>query len=184
MIEPDIVMLNSNTLKKFSNYIYPLNNQYYILNELNKNIHSHLRLKSFVLNEENLKKALNLKGERLIIQSDDFTLKGELVLESEKGEREILNMKKIHKIFKNTIQNYKLVILCFLNSFKFKEYLDLNYIDYQNLLSFNYYEPPHTKSDVLEEYNKTIIEFIISFIKNIVDNKKDDDIKTILKSTK
>ena len=58
MIEPDIVMLNSNSLETISNYNFPLNNQYHILNELKKNINTHIRIKSHILNKENLYDAL------------------------------------------------------------------------------------------------------------------------------
>ena len=68
LLEPDIIMLNSNPLKTISNKDNILNNQYYILTELKKSINSHIRLKSLILNEDNLNYALNRKGEILIIQ--------------------------------------------------------------------------------------------------------------------
>ena len=42
LLEPDIVMLNSNPLKNLNNYDYYPNNQYYILNELKQNIKSYI----------------------------------------------------------------------------------------------------------------------------------------------
>ena len=61
LLEPDIVMLNSNPIKNDSNNIYSLNNQYFLLDKLNKDINEHIRLKSYVLNYEHLSKALNEK---------------------------------------------------------------------------------------------------------------------------
>ena len=49
-LEPNIVMLNSNPLKNISNNAYFLNNQYYILNKLKKDINKHIRIKSYILN--------------------------------------------------------------------------------------------------------------------------------------
>ena len=92
LLEPDIVMLNSNPIKNDSNNIYSLNNQYYILDKLNKDINEHIRLKSYVLNYENLSKALNEKGEILIIQSDDFTDNGEIICETINGESKLLKI--------------------------------------------------------------------------------------------
>ena len=84
LLKPDIVMLNSNPLIKKSENVYFPNNQYYILSEL-KNIESNIRIKSNILNKENLKKALNGQGEILIIQSDPYE-EGYITLESKKGE--------------------------------------------------------------------------------------------------
>ena len=110
LLEPDIVMLNSNPIKNDSNNIYSLNNQYYILDKLNKDINEHIRLKSYILNYENLSKALNEKGEILIIQSDDFTDNGEIVCETKNGESKLLQMNNLLKILKNKRIDYKLII--------------------------------------------------------------------------
>ena len=96
-------MLNSNPLKKISKYSYPLNNQYYILNELEKNLNYNARIKSYVLNEENLKKALDTSGKILIIQSDDYTEDGDIVCESEDGQSYIFKNQDIYELLKDKI---------------------------------------------------------------------------------
>ena len=53
---------------------------------MKKDINKHIRIKSYILNAENLSKAFNDKGEILIIQSDDFTDNGEIVCESKNGK--------------------------------------------------------------------------------------------------
>ena len=182
LLEPDIIMLNSNPLKKISNINCNLNNQYYIINELKKNINSHIRIKSLILNEENLTHVLNKKGEILIIQSDDYTKNGEIVCESDDGESLIIPMKKLDKIIKNKKIDYKLVILCFPKSIKLKEYLEDNKISFNNLITFNYFNESNITNDILKEYNKISIEFIIAFIKRITDNRNNIDIENIVKS--
>ena len=110
LLEPDIIMLNSNPIKNDSNSIYSLNNQYFILNKLKKDINVHIRLKSYVLNDENLSKALKEKGEILIIQSDDFTDNGEIVCETKNGESKLLQMNNLLNILKNKRIDYKVII--------------------------------------------------------------------------
>ena len=183
LLEPDIIMLNSNPLKKISNINCNLNNQYYIINELKKNIYSHIRIKSLILNEENLTQVLNKKGEILIIQSDDYTKDGEIVCETDEGEGLIISKKKLGKIIRNNKIDYNLVILCFPKSIKLKEYLEENKISYNNLIAFNYFNESNITNDILKEYNKISIEFIISFIKRINDNRNNINIKNIIEAT-
>ena len=61
----------------------------------------HIRIKTYVLNIWNLAKALNEKGEILIIQSDDFTDNGEIVYESKNGESKILKLNNLFFIISN-----------------------------------------------------------------------------------
>ena len=135
LLQPDIIMLNSNSIKNISNNNYSLNNQYYILDKLSRDINKHIRIKSYVLNNDNLSKALNEKGEILIIQSDDYTFNGEIVYESKNGESEILKLDNLISITKNKKINYKIIILCFQNSNKIKDYF--NNCPY--VISFNYF---------------------------------------------
>jgi hypothetical protein len=112
LLEPDIVMLNSNPLKNKSNLFYPPNNQYFILNELKQSIKSYIRIKSNILNRENLNNALSEKGKILIIQSDDFTENGDIVCENENGESDILLANDFIKILKSSKEiKYQILIL-------------------------------------------------------------------------
>ena len=179
LIEPDIVMLNSNPLKKISNYIYPLNNQYHILNELQKGIKTHIRIKSNILNNENLYEALNGKGEILIIQLDDFIDNDNIICESEKGKSYLLSFDNIINMIKQKKIYYKVVILCFSNSSFLKKYLDNKHILYNYLITFDYLNL--NSYDYIQLYNKTCIQFLIDFIKNSINNS---DIEKLFENTK
>ena len=173
LLKPDIVILNSNPLiKNISNYLYSPNNQYYILSELKKDIKHHIRIKSKILNKENLNLAFKEKGEILIIQSDDYTEKGEIVCETENGESEILKMEDLINMIKNKnikFNNYKVVILCFPKSSILQEHLDKNSINYQYMISFRNIEEIKEKN-MIKQFNKKSIQFIIDFIKKSLDN--------------
>ena len=172
-------MLNSNPVKYISNYKYFLNNQYYILSELKKNIKSHIRIKSNILNKENLYDALNNKGEILIIQSDDFIGNNNIIGENEKGESiEILFEDLINMIRTKEI-NYKVIILCFLNSYSLKKYFDENNILYKYLIHFENIN--FSRNNIMKQYNKICIKFIIDFIKQSANN---DDIKEVFEVSK
>ena len=180
LLEPDIIMINSNPLKNDSNNIYSLNNQYYILDKLKKDINEHIRLKSYVLNNENLSKALNEKGEILIIQSDNFTDNGEIVCETKNGESKLLTMNNLINILENKKINYKVIILCFPNSCKIKKYFN----NFPYVISFEYFNNLNLKENILKELNKASIEFIIDFIKNITNEKLNNEIKKIFDLSK
>ena len=193
LIKPNVLMLNSNPLNNgfsvISNGINAfLNNQYYILEELMnpgnmKKIQSDIKIKSYILNEKNLEDSLKKTGEILIIQSDDFTEDGDIVLESEEGISQKLDASKFLEMFNSEekkIIKYKIVILCFFNSSKFVRFLDKNKIVYENLIYFK----PSDDFDKYEnnnkyfEFNRFCFEFIIYFIINF--NKEGDYNNNIL----
>ena len=182
LLKPDIVMLNSNPLIKKSENVYFPNNQYYILSEL-KNIESNIRIKSNILNKENLKKALNGQGEILIIQSDPYE-EGYITLESEKGESIMFSNDELIQMIPNKLKNYKVIILCFPRSSKLKEYFDKNKIEYKNLIVFEYLKENQNDINLKKEYNKNCIRFIINFIKNTIDKKNNSEISSIFDNTK
>ena len=124
---PDIVILSSNPFKSESNLIFhdnniqaDYNNQYYLMEKLLKRkgkdaINANLIIKNKVLNIENLREALSSKGKILIIQSNDFNEKGDILLESNLGESFPLS----HNYFKEFDEiNYDILILCYINSGK------------------------------------------------------------------
>ena len=180
LLKPDIIMLNSNPLKTISKNNYSLNNQYYILNKLQKEINKHIRIKTYVLNIWNLTKALNEKGEILIIQSDDFTDNGEIVYESKNGESKILKLNNLINIIKDKNINYKLIILCFPNSYKIKE----SFNNFPYVISFDYSYNTNLNENILKQLNRASIEFIIDFIKNITNEKINNEIKNIFDISK
>ena len=175
LIEPDIVMLNSNSLKNISNNIYTLNNQYYILNELKKNIKNKLAIKYYIMNQNNLSEALNKKGEILIIQIDDFNKNGDIICESETGENYILSVKDFISYFKYKEISYKIIILCFPNSYLLKKHFNENSINYKYLITFQNLE--NYSHEVLKEFNKISIQLILDFIKISVNSS--DNIESI-----
>ena len=121
-------------------------------------------VKSIVLNKNNLVEALNKEGKILIIQSDDFSEKGEIILESNIGESQILsNEYLVSSILPEKIK-YKVVILCFIKSSKlidkFKGRSDY-LITFENI---NCYD---LDSESLLRYNELSIEFLINFIEGV-----------------
>ena len=184
LIKPNVIMLNSNPLNNgfsvISNGInaFP-NNQYYILEELMqqenmKKIQSDIKIKSYILNEENLKDSLKKSGEILIIQSDDFTEDGDIVLESEEGISRKFNSSEFLEIFNSEekkIIKYKIVILCFFNSSKFVDLLEKNKIEYENLIYFKSSDDfdKYENDNKYFEFNRFCVEFIIYFISNFND---------------
>ena len=168
LFKPDIVMLNSNPLKTKNNYFFPLNNQYYILNKLKKNLNSNIRIKSKILNIDNLKEALNEKGKILIIQSDEFTNDGDIVCECENGKSSILKKEDFYELIKNKKNFfYDLIILCFPKSSRLKEYLNLNlnFINNYFWITFEYFDDTNINNHIMKELNTINIQFLIDFIK-------------------
>ena len=172
-LEPDIVMLNSNPFIKKENYSVlhnsiwaNQNNQYYILKKISNNLKRDIRIKSIVLDEFNLRKALQEKGKILILQSDDFNEEGNLVLETNNGEGEPLSYQNLKNLIPKKLE-YEVVILCFINSEKL---IDLFKGKSKYLITFNEINIEDIDFDMLYEYNKLSIEFIIHFIKNSTDS--------------
>ena len=186
LFKPYIVMLNSNPLKKISNYSNQINNQFFILKELQKSLNSSIGIKSYVLNEQNLKKALNGSGKILIIQSDDFSLDGDIVCESENGESYVFTKENLCKLIKDNFLFYYLIILCFPKSSKLKKYLDLNKCDYQDIywITFEDFDDSKVNNLFMQEFNKSSIQFLIDFIIYFVENNNDMKIANIFKEVK
>ena len=178
LLEPDIVMLNSNPLINGLNYSYSnctLNNQYHILNDLCNNIEIFIKLKSNILNRENLISALNRKGEILIIQSDEFTENGDIVLENDKGESEILELNEIFNTLKNKQLNYKVIFLCFPKSSKLIKFFNEN-IGFQYLITLDF-DTSKINSKNLNDYKNLCVESIINFIKYSTEEKNRKNIE-------
>ena len=165
-LSPDIVILNSNPLTNnfsvLTNGIFAyLNNQYYLLEKLYEKIKLKIKIESFILNENNLKKAFDKKGKILIIQSDDYSENGEIVLESENGESLILPNKNLEDMLKEKKLKYKVVILCFINSEKIKKIFEDKV---QYLITFDNIDCFELDSNTLLQYNQLSIDFLINFI--------------------
>ena len=171
-IEADIVMLNSNPLKKtivenINNISFIHNSHYYILNKLkNKKLNTSIRIESNVLNENNLNDALNKEGKILIIQSDYFTDNGDIILENDQGETNLMKINKLEEILPEIIK-YEIVILYFSNSKRlikvFQNRPNINFlITIDNISSLNMSE------NGLQKY-KFLLGFLINFIQNLND---------------
>ena len=165
-----------NPLKNKSHYIYYPNNQYYILNELKKNIKSYIRIKSGILNKENLNSALNEKGKILIIQSDDFTENGDFILENPKGKSNILRKKDFIQMIQNKKIKYQVIILCFPKSSKLIEELN-NTVDC--LVTFDNFDNFKDEKFIMKKYNHESIQFLIDFTIRIIDNKNNKEYDAI-----
>ena len=183
MLKPNIVMLNSNPLNNgysiLSNgiYAYP-NNQYYILEklrEIEKNdMNSHIRLKTYILNKQNLIDALKKQPEVLIIQSDDFNENGDIMMESDEGISEKLTIEEFIEIIEDS--NFKIVLLSFINSSKlFNSIKDkVNIENYEYLIYVKNIENIDSLSQTkLMQINKDSIKSIIKLISSY--NERDRD---------
>ena len=174
-LKSDIVLLSSNPLTNFSSafgrgIVAYQNNQYYILEQLNQRIKMDLYVDAKVLNKKNLDEALNKEGKILIIQSDDFSEKGEIILESDSGESEILTNKDLKEIMPTKIK-YMVVILCFVNSKKLENIFSDKV---QYLITFGQIDSYALKYDTFLKYNKYSIDFIIDFIEKSIENNIED----------
>ena len=124
-----------------------------------------MRVKSVILNRKNLHESLKNKGEILIIQSDDFNDNGDIILESDEGKSDLLPKDELFMFIEKTIE-YKVLILCFNNSSKLVESIQNNKnINYEYIISFEYFNSYFVDKRSLVEYNKLCIQFIIDFIK-------------------
>ena len=173
---PDVVILNSNPLKNNFGYINCRhNNQYYILNQIQNSINSFIKIKSNILNRENLDLALNRKGEILIIQTDDFTENGDIVCENDNGESEIISTTEIFN--NHDFINYKVIILCFPKSSKLIDFFNRK-IDYNYLITFEDFNYSFNDVHIMKKYNKIMAQFIIDFIKLSAEkNNQNNDIE-------
>ena len=185
LIEPNVIMLNANPLNNGYSilnsgiYTYP-NNQYYILEKLNKlnnlnNIQSSIILKSYILNEENLNEVLRKTGDILIIQSDDFTEDGDIVLETEDGKSNKLNKEKI---LDDLNGKFKIIILCFLNGKNLYEMMK-NKIKFEYLIYFDKIDISKLNEKYFQ-YNKFCIDFIIKFISCYNEDRVYDDMRKLV----
>ena len=190
LLEPNTIMLNSNPLNSgfslLSTGIYARpNNHYYILKKLSEikkdKIESYIRIKSYILNKQNLIEALKKNAEILIIQSDDFTEKGDIMMESDMGISEKLTIQEFIKIVKSEKKiKFKIVILSFINSSKLFESIKKeieNIFRYDYLIYFDSIDCMGIKTKELTEYNKLSIELIIDLIscykENIIETMND-----------
>ena len=168
-LEPDIIMLNSNPIRNYCSALHSgifayMNNQYYILKKLYEKIKYNIKIKSVVLNKENLVKSFDKEGKILIIQSDDFTENGELILESDIGDSQLLPIEELIKMIPIKIK-YKVVILCFINSSKLVKYFE-NKVEY--LITFDSINLYDIDYNTLFKYNELSIEFIINFVEKLI----------------
>ena len=130
---------------------------------MKNNIQTHIRIKPDILNIENLNYALKREGEILILQSDDFTENGDIICESEKGRGALLKRNDLIKIFQKQKINYKIIILCYPNSSLIIEDFD-KYVDYHYLITFENFDISKYDDNIMKDYNKQTIQFIIDFI--------------------
>ena len=177
-IEPDIFILNYNPLNNNfsvlnSGIFAYLNNQYYLLQKIYEKVKSNIKIKSIVLNKNNLEESLSKEGKILIIQSDDFSKKGEIILESDIGQSQILSIdedgenKSTFNLLLPEKIKFKIVILCFINSSKL---IDKFKDKVEYLITFDEINFFDLDDDVLLKYNELSIDFLIDFIEKTTKN--------------
>ena len=167
--EPDIIILSSNPLNNNLSVLNSgicayHNNHYYLLEKIReKNLNVKIECK--VLNQINIT-SFDKEGRILIIQSDDFSDNGEIVLETDYGESKILRKDQIKYSLPQKLE-YDVVILCFINSSKIK---DLFQDKVQYLITFEEIEYDKLDKETLIEYNHLSINFLINFIEKTTVN--------------
>ena len=168
--DSDITILSSNPLKNnyclLSSGIFAYhNNNYYLLQKIYEKINLNIKINSKLLNADkyqyNLQEYLNRKGKILIIQSDDFSENGEIVLETKFGESILLTNQELEFLIPEKKIEYEVVILCFINSIKLK---DIFKEKTQYLITFNEINYNELDSFSLLKYNELCINFLINFI--------------------
>ena len=176
-LEPDIIILSSNPLKNYFSILDSgissyHNNQYYLLEKLQEKIRTNIKIESSILNKNKLTEVLDKKGKILIIQSDDFTGKGEIIMETEKGESQLLSFEDLEAILPEKIK-FDILILCFAKSEKIKKIFE-DKVD--NLITFDDINIYDLEKDTLLEYNKLNIDFLINFIEKITEISEKNEI--------
>ena len=114
-----IVMLTANPFFNINGDEIPayINNEYLILKKLEEKIKNNIRFKHLVLNKNNFEETLNLKGELLIIKSDDYyNLSDVIVFENEKGQSYLYSMEEMMK--NNFKCDFQIVILNIVYKFR------------------------------------------------------------------
>ena len=184
---PDILMLNANPLKNdlsvLNSGIFSYhNNQYYLLEQLNEKIRRKIKIESNILNKENLQIALNKKGKILIIQSDDFTVNGEIILESDKSESQLLPNEDLKNLLPVKIK-FDILILCFVKSEKIKKFFEDKV---QYLITLDDIDCYELDGEILLKYNKLCMDFIIKFIEKITEftEKNENNIEESFENAK
>ena len=160
-----IVMLTANPFFNINGDEIPayINNEYLILKKLEDKIKNNIRFKHLVLNKKNFEETLNLKGELLIIKSDDYyNLSDVIVFENEKGQSYLYSMEEMMK--NNFKCDFQIVILGFINSEKIKDYFLK--IGANNIIFFKNLDEENP-INVLN-YNNFIGCFISNFIEKII----------------
>ena len=193
LIEPNIIMLNANPLSNgfclLSGGIYAKsNNQYYIMDTLNEmgsrnKIKSNIRMKPYILNKKNLEEALEKDGEILIIQSDDYTEEGDIILESDEGISQKLSKEEFKSLFSNENSkkiHFKVILLCFFNSSKYiniiKNKISFEYLVYfEEFKNNNFFDIDNAN---LKKYNQYIVEIIIEIVSSYKEDNIDNAIET------
>jgi hypothetical protein len=171
-LEPDILILNSNPLSSGVSVLHSgiysyINNQYYLLQKLHEKIKLNIKIKSIVLNKKNLEDAFNKEGKLLIIQSDDYSKEGDIILESDIGKSQKLPNEQLKLELLPKIVKYKVVILCFINSYKLIE-LFKDKVEY--LITFDKINLNELDDNILLKYNELSIDFLINFIEKSIES--------------
>ena len=115
------------------------------------------------MNKNNLQESFDKNGKILIIQSDDFSEKVEIFLESENGESILLSIEELQQLLPVKI-NFDILILCFFYSGKLIKFFE-GKIKY--LITFDDFDYYNLDKTTLLKYNHLSIEFLINFIEEV-----------------
>ena len=176
----NITILSANPLINDKNGIFAYNNsQINFLKKLKNSKLKNLKIKFDVLNEENLEECLSYYGEILIIKSDDFGDKGELIMEEKDGSSKIIKNEKLINLFKNSANKYKIIILAFLNSENLLKLFNKFEVNYTYIIYFDIILQILQPENYLK-INTNIDNFILNFLENC----ENEEIETSFSITK
>ena len=171
-MEQSITLISSNSLLDVHQEPVksPCNSYYYIIKSFSNKISKKIRIKHVLLTKQNLLNILQTNGEILIIYSDDFTLNGDIVLENEEGNSEILTINEFNQLLIKSVKkiSYKVIILAFHNSCEVNS-LFVNY-NIPFIISFEKFELVMNEftNCTYISYNMLRTDFVVSFIENCV----------------
>ena len=162
----NITILSANPLKNEKNGIYAYNNsQINFLKRLKNSKLKNLKIKFDVLNKENLEECLSSSGEILIIRADDFNNDGDLIMEEKDGNSKIIENKILLNLFKNSANEYKIIILAFLNSENLFKLFHKFEVKFKYIITFDIIHQI-LKPENYFKLNKNIDKFILNFLEN------------------
>ena len=158
-------LLNANGAQVFA----CANTATFIAQSLYEKIKKKIRIKTILLTMTNLIDVLQSSGDILILQSDDYTEKGEIVVENDDGKSEVISNEKMQSIIKENhidMIAYKLVLFGYTNSSLILPIFSKCNIQYA--ISFDKFNTVAFTPLAIMSYNILLCAFIVHFVENLM----------------